>query len=61
MAKRKYTRSGETAVRYECTKRACKWQGKEEEKEKAPSKVDKGWYDHVCPNCGNNEFYGLLN
>jgi|TARA_R110000824_G_scaffold105368_2_gene249270 hypothetical protein len=30
--KRKYTRSGDVAQGYECTKRKCKWQGTEDDK-----------------------------
>jgi len=56
MAKRKYTRIGETAVAYKCTK--CKWIGKDYEK--ARRRVNEYWQDDVCPNCGNNSFFGLL-
>lgn len=58
MAKRKYARMGEEAVAYECTKRKCKWQGTDEEKEVLPT--DDVWSEHVCPKCGNNEFFALL-
>jgi hypothetical protein len=58
MSKRKYTKWGEEPVRYECTKRKCKWQGKDEEKARKPK--DEYMTEHVCPKCGNNEFYGLL-
>lgn len=60
MAKRKYTKSGEKANRYECCKRKCKWQGTDEEKSEKYIR-EKGWIELVCPKCGNNEFYGLLN
>lgn len=58
MAKRKYARFGEKAVRYECTKKKCKWQGTDEQKGRRFR--DEYQTDHVCPECGNNEFYGLL-
>ena len=59
MAKeRKYTKMGESPVRYECTKKKCKWQGTMEEKDdKQVSSIESV---KVCPNCGNDEFYGLL-
>ncbi|WP_396153682.1 hypothetical protein [Flavobacterium sp.] len=59
MAKRKYARMGEKENGYECTKRSCKWQGLDSEK--ALKKRNENQTDHVCPKCGNNEFYGLLN
>tara|TARA_R100000306_G_C4377773_1_gene142759 strand:+ start:633 stop:821 length:189 start_codon:yes stop_codon:yes gene_type:complete len=57
MTKRKYVRSGEEPVAFECTKQKCKWQGKEEQKGK---KKDGDWTVFVCPKCGNPDFYGLL-
>ncbi len=59
MPSRKYARIGESPVAYECANRKCKWQGT------AGQKVTKrqGGSDElhrVCPSCGNNEFYGLL-
>jgi len=57
MAKRKYTRAGETPTKFQCTKRKCKWEGTEKEKGK---KQDGDWRVSVCPNCGNEEFYGIL-
>lgn len=57
MAKRKYTRSGETPSSYQCTKKQCKWQGKGEEKSK---KEKDGWVVDICPKCGNDEFFGLI-
>lgn len=58
MGKRKYTRMGESPASYECTKRKCKWQGKDEEK--ATKFISNIQTELVCPNCGNAEFYGLL-
>ena len=58
MAKRKYCKSGEEPVRYECTKQKCKWQGYHEEKGRTPF-TNGGWED-ICPKCSNPEFYGLL-
>jgi hypothetical protein len=59
MAKeRKYCKMGDTPVRYECTKKKCKWQGTANEKgSKRVSSIES---QLVCPNCGNEEFYGLL-
>lgn len=58
MAKRKYCRMGEKAVAYECTKQKCKWQGTDEEKGR--KRINEYRTEHVCPKCGNAEFYGLL-
>lgn len=58
MAKRKYTKMGETPSAYECTKKACKWQGTDDEKSR--KEIEKGCLEYVCPKCGNNEFYGLI-
>lgn len=55
---RKYARMHETAVAFECTKRSCKWQGLDTEKNLIP--INAIQKEYVCPNCGNNEFYGLL-
>lgn len=56
---RKYCKMGDKPVRYECTKRKCKWQGTMDEKdEKIVSSIESV---KVCPDCGNEEFYGLLN
>lgn len=57
-AKRKYARNFEKVTRYECTRRKCKWQGTE--KEKAEKRIDEFMTELVCPKCGNNEFFGLL-
>lgn len=57
-AKRKYARMGEKSVRNECTNRKCKWQGKDEEK--AKKRIDEYVTEDICPKCGKNEFYGLL-
>ncbi|WP_329805436.1 hypothetical protein [Flavobacterium facile] len=54
----KYTASGETPIRYECTKRKCKWQGTDVEK--YVSEIEgTSMQELVCPKCSNNEFYGL--
>lgn len=58
MAKRKYSRMGETPVAYECTKTKCKWQGTGDQK--ASKRFNAFTIEHICPVCGNNEFYGLL-
>lgn len=52
----KYVKVGEDPVAYECTKRKCKWQGTDAQKGR---KSVGSWTEHVCPECGNNEFYGL--
>jgi hypothetical protein len=56
--KRKYTRIGEEPVRNECTNKKCKWQGTN--KEKSVKRIDESMTEDVCPKCGNNVFYGLL-
>lgn len=58
MAKRKYTRGAEEPASYECTKRTCKWQGTDEQKNE--KRINSCMKVLVCPNCGNDEFYGLL-
>ena len=58
MPERKYTRFGERPERYECTNRKCKWQGTVEEK--SSKWVDSIETALVCPDCGSDEFYGLL-
>lgn len=55
MAKRKYTRMGETPSKYKCTK--CLWEGTSEEKN---HKLEDGYLIHICPKCSNEEFYGLI-
>jgi len=57
--KPKYTKFGEEPKRYECTKRKCKWQGLDSEREQKRTDPKYLMYESVCPNCGNNEFYGL--
>lgn len=57
--KRKYTKSGERPSSYKCTNKKCKWEGAEEEKSEKYLR-EKGWIELVCPNCGNNEFFGLI-
>ncbi len=49
---------GETPVKHECTNRKCKWQGKDEGK--ATKRISENISELICPKCGNNEFYGLL-
>lgn len=56
--KRKYAKSGDKAVASECVKQKCKWQGTEDQK--AKRRKSDGWTELVCPNCGGNTFYGLL-
>lgn len=58
MPKRKYTRRGDVAVAHECCNRKCKWQGFD--KQKSLRKEPNGFSTHICPECGNDEFYGLL-
>ena len=58
MAKRKYTKFREEPVAYECTNRKCKWQGLDEEKER--KRVSNIVTKFVCPDCGKDEFYGLV-
>lgn len=58
MARRKYTRMGEVPAAFECTNAKCKWEGDEDGKDLKP--INEHQKAHVCPNCGNDEFYGLL-
>lgn len=58
MPKRKYTRGKEEAQGHECCNKKCKWQGQDEDK--FLKKIDVGHFVLVCPNCGKDEFYGLL-
>jgi NAD-dependent SIR2 family protein deacetylase len=57
MAKRKFTRIGETPTKFQCTNKKCKWEGTEDDKAK---KKDDGWLVSVCPDCKNEEFYGIV-
>ena len=58
MGKRKFTKMHEDPKGYECCKRNCKWQG--QDKGKIHKKISKVHYELICPKCGNNEFYGLI-
>lgn len=58
MAQRKYTRGTETPKGFECCKKKCKWQGTNSQK--GLKQVSSYETQMVCPNCGNDEFYGLL-
>lgn len=57
--KRKYARNGEKPKSYKCTNKKCNWEGKESEKK--TSSIDECMNELICPNCGKNEFYGILN
>ena len=56
--KSKYAKFGEDHSMYECTIWSCKWQGTEDKKKL--KRHNKYSHELVCPACGNNEFYGLL-
>ena len=58
MAKRKFTKHGEDPKAYQCTKQKCKWEGTDEQKES--KRINMYQEEMICPKCGNNEFYGLL-
>ncbi|MFT5760949.1 MAG: hypothetical protein ACI8WA_000050 [Polaribacter sp.] len=61
MAKRKFSRKGETPKAYQCCDQKCKWEGTDEEKvEKETRRHELKVFDLTCPECGNNDFYGLL-
>lgn len=49
---------GDAPAKYECTKPKCNWQGTQEEKRR--EKISSYETELVCPDCGNNEFYGLI-
>ena len=53
----KYTTFNETPIKFQCTKQKCKWEGIYQEKQ--DRKIDSVSWVKVCPNCGNDEFYGL--
>lgn len=48
---------GETPSKFQCTNKKCKWEGTEDDKAK---KQHDGWLVSVCPECKNEEFYGLI-
>lgn len=59
MGKKKYaTDFRDNIQRFECTQEKCGWVGKGEEK--YHKRVNSIETELVCPECGNNEFYGLL-
>nr|WP_322625668.1 hypothetical protein [uncultured Flavobacterium sp.] len=63
MAKRKYATFSDPEITnptYECTKRKCKWQGKDNEKIQIQHPEYRSSTTSACPKCGNNEFYRLL-
>lgn len=43
---------------YECSKKKCKWRGTMDEKNE--KQIEPGYFEKACPNCGNNEFFGLI-
>lgn len=57
MSNRKYVKTFEQPQAYECSNENCSWQGVDQQKHKRYEKD--GWATHVCPNCGNDEFYRL--
>lgn len=59
MSKRKFTVWGETPTSYQCTNKKCKWEGTDEEKDRQKTRR-KAEYAVVCPDCGKDEFYGLI-
>ena len=48
----------EESTVHECTNRKCKWRGTNEEKLKKPADAIRT--DLVCPDCGNDNFFRLL-
>lgn len=63
MANKKYATFSDPKTEnptYECVKRKCKWQGKENEKEKVRTDPVYLMFKIVCPKCGHDEFYTLL-
>ncbi|AXG70452.1 hypothetical protein KORDIASMS9_02692 [Kordia sp. SMS9] len=59
MPTRKYRRTSDKGqpTHFECAKQKCKWMGTYDQKAYKPR--GNGFTDHVCPECGNLEFYGL--
>ena len=61
MAKRKFSRMGETPKAYQCCNQKCKWEGTDKEKVEKETRINGlKAFDLTCPKCGCNEFYGLL-
>jgi len=63
MAKKKYKTFSDPMPEnpvYECSKRKCRWQGKDNEKSEIPNPKYSGATTSACPKCNNNEFYILL-
>ena len=54
----RYVKFGERPDKYQCIKRKCKWEGTMSEK-KIIKKTDSCFSLYTCPDCGNDEFYGL--
>lgn len=64
MAFRKYARSSdpkEENPTYECSKRRCKWQGKDSDKVRTKTDPEYPIFTHTCPKCRNDVFYRILN
>lgn len=55
----KTTRNQGTPELFECT--ICEWRGTEKEKEQIPApEICHGAMKCVCPECYNEDFYGIL-
>lgn len=59
MAKRKYTKIGESPKGYKCVKKNCGWEGTMEQQEQVKNAKD-GLVYMSCPECLGNTFKGLL-
>jgi hypothetical protein len=60
MGKRKFVKNGEKPVAYQCCRRTCKWEGLFSEKLIIPKPNDAIMSIYVCPKCGHDTFYGLV-
>lgn len=59
MAKRKYTKFGESPKGYKCTRSKCGWEGTLEQQVHIKNEKDGCTY-LSCPDCEGNTFRGLL-
>lgn len=56
--KKRLAKFGENPSEFKCAKQRCKWTGTLSEQ--YDKKIDDGYFEKVCPKCGNNEFYGII-
>ncbi|KVV14834.1 hypothetical protein [Flavobacterium sp. TAB 87] len=59
MSKMRFVRYGEKPTAYQCTKKTCKWEGPFDQQVKVRKRRSCD-SEYVCPKCGHNEFYGIV-